>query len=240
MFSYLSTALDLILPPKCPSCSAIVSSDRSFCECCEVSLIPIPSPCRICAEPETPKNICKHCAKVQPNFEKLYVPHLYGGYLQDAIYAFKYQGKTHLAKDLAQLWQPLYEILKTHYDLMIPVPLHRNQLIKRGYNQAALLANELHKTIDLPINTSVIRKIKNTPPQAGLDAKARRKNLHAAFSLTKRFSSSNDLSNKRILIVDDVCTTTATLNACAASLSIASPKSIGALCLARTTLNHHD
>ncbi|MFL7794769.1 MAG: ComF family protein [Anaerolineae bacterium] len=113
-------------------------------------------------------------------------------------------------------------------DVIVPVPLHADRLRERGYNQAALLARELARQADLAIDEQVLVRKRATAPQVKLDANQRKENMRDAFCCPD-----DSLAGKRILLIDDVCTTGATLEACAAALLESGAHSVQALTLAR-------
>ena len=113
-------------------------------------------------------------------------------------------------------------------DVVVPVPLHATRLRERGYNQAALLARELAQRAELPVNERTLVRKRATAPQVELGARERRENMHDAFGC-----SDGALAEKRVLLIDDVCTTGATLEACAIALRESGAHSVQALTLAR-------
>jgi len=131
----------------------------------------------------------------------------------------------------APLGQLLADYLQTYPlpgDVLMPVPLHPKRLRERGYNQAALLADEIGRLRDMPVVETALVRQRDTVTQArAASAAERRGNVHDAFT------SRHDLHNERILLVDDVCTTGATLDACAAALKAAGAGSVYGLTVAR-------
>jgi ComF family protein len=125
---------------------------------------------------------------------------------------------------LFEYWQET----KLSADLVIPVPLHPSRQRERGFNQAGLLASVLAERAGLPLNDVQLSRTRATPPQVGLGAEERKANVQDAF--TWRGSG---LEGLRILLIDDVCTTGATLEACAVALAAGGAKSVWALTLAR-------
>jgi ComF family protein len=113
-------------------------------------------------------------------------------------------------------------------DVIVPVPLHAARFRERGYNQAALLAHELARYTGLTVDEQTLVRKRATAPQTKLDAKQQKENVHAAFSC-----SGDTLAGKRVLLIDDVCTTGATLEACAIALLESGAHSVQALTLAR-------
>jgi ComF family protein len=116
----------------------------------------------------------------------------------------------------------------TQSDMIVPVPLHRERLRKRGFNQAALLAHELSKQINLAMDDTTLVRHRATAAQVGLDVQQRRINVRDAFRCT-----TNRLAGRHVLLTDDVCTTGSTLEACTAALHEGGADSVQALTLAR-------
>jgi ComF family protein len=112
--------------------------------------------------------------------------------------------------------------------VVVPVPLHAARLRERGYNQAALLAREMAHRAALPVNEHTLTRRRATASQVELDAQQRKENVHAAFHCTDE-----QLVDQRVLLVDDVCTTGATLEACAEALQDSGARNVCALTLAR-------
>jgi len=152
----------------------------------------------------------------------------FDGTLREAIHCFKYSNLQDLAIPLGKLMSDYWEKSPLPAETIVPVPLHPDRLRERGYNQATLLARELGKSIGLPIAEDSLARVRATPPQVGLGAQERKENVHDAFRC-----SSAELKEKRILLIDDVCTTGATLEACSIALRQAGARSVWALALAR-------
>jgi ComF family protein len=113
-------------------------------------------------------------------------------------------------------------------DVLVPVPLHKNRLRERGFNQAALLAHQLSKQAYLGVDGQTLVRRRATASQIDLDTEERKKNVHDAFQCT-----TSALANRRVLLIDDVCTTGATLEACAVALEDGGTRCVQALTLAR-------
>jgi len=155
--------------------------------------------------------------------------------LRKAVRFFKY----HNIKDLQH---PLGKILTSRLKIwninnlseyiLIPVPLHKKKQKKRGYNQAELLTEAVSANLGIKIEKDLIQRQKNTPAQAKLSPLKRRKNIKNAFSLNSK-ASSNYLIGKKVFLIDDVCTTSSTLEECAKEISKLGPKEIWGLVLAR-------
>ena len=146
------------------------------------------------------------------------------------ILDFKFHDKTDLAPFLAKMMYVAgRDIFKNGVDIIIPVPMHYTRMFKRKYNQAALLAKELEKLSQCKVSYSSVIKNKMTKPQAQCSGNERIKNVKNVFSV----KNPEILQNKRVLLVDDVLTTGATLKECAIAIKKAKPKSIDCLTVAR-------
>jgi len=151
------------------------------------------------------------------------------GAARQAILSFKYKNVKALAAPLAQL---LEGYLRAHHlpaDALIPVPLHPRRLRERGYNQSSLLAGELSKLASLPLAEGLLVRHKNTPPQTRTKSSEERQgNVAGAF-----VCRDGRMEGKRLLLIDDVCTSGATLNSCSIALKAAGATSVWALTLGR-------
>lgn len=149
--------------------------------------------------------------------------------MREAIYQLKYQNLKGLTAPLAQL---LYDYLKASPmpgEILVPVPLHQKRIRERGYNQATLLARELSKLSNLPMVDDCLVRQRFTPPQARTaNVKQRQDNVTEAF-----VCRNEKLQNKQVLLIDDVSTSGATLNACAEAVKTAGATSVWGLALAR-------
>lgn len=149
--------------------------------------------------------------------------------MRRAIHHLKYGHFKALAAPLGELLAQHMESQPVPADVLVPVPLHSRRLRERGYNQSALLAAELGKRNGLPVVTDSLVRLRHTKAQVKTaDAEERQRNLAGAFGC-----QNGKLTGKRVVVIDDVCTTGATLNSCAASLRAAGAASVWGLALAR-------
>jgi len=156
----------------------------------------------------------------------------YEGSLQEAIHRWKYEGKTYLtlffaewmAEGVNRYWEPAF------FDRLIPVPLHRQRLRERGFNQVLLLVKEISSRTGIPYRKTVLQKKKPTIPQVTLSGLEREKGLRGAFHVIGR----DELMGKSVLLVDDVYTTGATVNECSRVLRREGAKRVDVLTLAHT------
>jgi ComF family protein len=229
--SLIASLGDLLWVPRCAACDAPLDGGAAFCPPCALSLAPaLPPRCPRCGlsfEGAGADHLCAGCLRSPPPFAALAARFAYGGALADAIARFKYGPAPHLAAPLSGL---LFEgYAPPAVDLVVPVPLHPRRLRRRGFNQAALLLGGAPGSLLSKVSTSVLRRIEDTPHQAGLGRRERLDALAGAF----RAPPSSKLRDARVLLVDDVATTTATLRAAAAALLDGGAREVEALCLAR-------
>ncbi|MEM8859833.1 MAG: ComF family protein [Chloroflexota bacterium] len=146
------------------------------------------------------------------------------------IHNLKYYDQFALAKPLASLMAVAIPQFKAQVtaDVIVPIPLHKQREKERGYNQAFLLAKELGRILNIPVSKTGLLRIRPTSSQAKLTREERIENMAQAFQ-----ANPDHISNKNVLLVDDVCTTGATLFAAAAQLKSAGAHSISGLCVAR-------
>lgn len=221
--------VNLIFPSACPACSKPTDSlgHAPFCSRCWQGIGQYTGPsCRICGVPlvSVHADRCQHCLEDPPAFTKAHSFTHYEGTIALAIHHFKFLG-------IRRLSGPLSEFLlfcdTAGIDAIVPVPLSPSGLKNRGFNQALLLARHLSRERKIPLLMDVLRKVLETPPQVGLSAKARAVNVKKAFACTGTVSGMN------LLLIDDVMTTGATVNACSRQLLKAGAKSVSVLTLAR-------
>lgn len=147
---------------------------------------------------------------------------------RDAVHHLKYRNLKALARPLAKLMAEYLESNPLPVDLILAVPMHPKRVRQRGYNQSDLLAQELSYLINLPTASGSLVRLRNTPSQVSLGAEARRSNVQGAFRCKNQVCQ-----GKSVLLVDDVCTTGATLNACALALKEAGAASVWGLTFSR-------
>lgn len=175
--------------------------------------------------------VCAACIANPPKFDHCRSAMIYNENSRSAILAFKHGGRTmHLDSFARQLWRAGRQFWD-EADFLMPVPLHRKRLIKRKYNQATLLGNALGKYVDVEFEADLLFRHKNTPSQGAQTAKGRYRNVRGAFTVPDNMKSK--IKDKTIVIIDDVYTTGATLESCAATLKRAGAAKVFTLTLAR-------
>ena len=191
----LSGLLDLLFPPRCPGCGAV--SD-TFCAACRATMRPrydsAPLPSR------------------RPVLAALWSAGAYSGQLRTAIQRFKYRGRTDLARPLARLLADTWAAGRGAAGVVVPVPQHPARTRQRGSTPATLLARALATQVGLPCADQALTRVRDTPPQVGLSARARWLNVQDAFGPGP---DSALLQGQMVMLVDDVKTTGATLCASA-------------------------
>ena len=158
---------------------------------------------------------------------------MYEGPLRDAIHALKYKRDIGLGEELAQHLIKLFEQQNWYVDMIAPVPLGKERLENRGYNQSHLLALPIALSSRIPYKPDVIKRIRNTPSQVGLNSLERLHNVRGAFQ-----GNTSVLKGKSILLVDDVTTTGATINACAQACHQAQAANVYCITVARAPFAH--
>jgi ComF family protein len=219
-----TAALDLLFPPRCVGCGQL---GTVLCDTCVQQFEPVGrNVCPRCGRPGNSTTLCNHCRRHPPRFRAARSAFLFADPLQDAVHALKYQGESRLAGPLAGAMQTVISPPEA-LDGVVPVPLHTSHLAERGYNQAALLAEPLASAWGLPMIEAALARIRQTRSQVGLSLDERRSNVGGAFVADPQVAGS------RLLLVDDVCTTGATLDACAAALLEAGARAVWGVTLAR-------
>lgn len=235
----LGTLLYWVFPTDCAACGR-PATDRSlpfFCRSCWGSIRPIDGPlCPRCGRPfdsplalaYSPGHTCGPCRERLPRFDRALSPYRYDGVLEQAIRLFKYRRKDALADPLADLMLVWADRLPP-VDVVMPVPLHPARLRAREFNQSLLLANRIARRLGLPLSFERLERVRETRPQTELDRADRARNVRRAFAVR----DPEGLEGRRVLLVDDVLTTGATVNDCARALRRAGAASVCVLTLAR-------
>lgn len=239
--SHWSAILNCFYPKQCLLCDFKLKFDeeRILCQNCINSFKKISEPyCDICYfQLSEKKNLCNNCLEKKPYFELNRSSATFSSALKDLIHEFKYKGKERLAHNFAQMLVETYKNFPifNQIELVLPVPLHKKTLQTRGYNQAKLLAQNFINLLkkdgkELPlVQEHVLIRTKQTPSQTRLSRLERFKNMSGAFHI----QNSIPIFSKNILLIDDVTTTGATLNACAKVLKENGSKNVYALTVAR-------
>lgn len=233
-------ALDLLLPASCSYCRNPVAGSGipRFCSQCWSELSPVPGPvCPSCGRPfgspetlaQSPGHECLACRTRPPHFDQALAAGLFEGPLREAIHVYKYRPVRSLGKPLAA-WMAQQVRMTVRLDLTLPVPLHKERLRHRGFNQALVLAHGISVRFSVPLLYDNLTRLRSTRPQVELSGRERTENVKGAFGLNRP----SEVREKRVLLIDDVFTTGATMNECAKVLKDAGAASVTVLTLART------
>lgn len=232
----LQGLLDWVLPPACPLCGKVLEERPvpSACPACRSAIPPIASPhCPLCEEPFLTEggsdHLCEVCLRQPPPFTWCRSLGCYDDLLRGAVQRFKYQGAVGLDRCLGTLLAEHLRPAVTEFApaVLVPVPLHRERLRQRTYNQSLLLARFLGRQWRRPVAARLLERTRATPSQQGLAAEDRRRNLRGAFAVR------TPLDGARVLLIDDVLTTGATARECAATLLQAGADAVAVAVLGR-------
>lgn len=217
--------LDLLFPPRCVGCQRM---GDWLCAACLEEVGRVRGPvCPHCGRPFRRSGLCPDCAGGTFALQQLRAPFFFEGAVQRAVHALKYRGRRVLAGPLGGLLAEALRDLDWPPAAIVAVPLHRQRERARGYNQSALLAQVAAAQVGWPLEAGLVRE-RDTPPQVGLDRAARQENVRGAFRWTAPASPP-----QHVLLLDDVYTTGATMEACAQALREAGAVEVRGLALAR-------
>jgi ComF family protein len=227
LYHFFWESLDWIFPPHCGGCNDL---GKRWCSNCQskTELIKLPV-CNKCGGPVIQKEfVHKRCISEFNSIEFIRAYGIYRSPLSNAIHKLKYHHDIGISESLAPYIIQLYKEINWETDYIIPVPLSREKLNERGFNQAKLIATPFSLAINRPLLSNVLVKIYDTKSQVGLSREERTINVQNAFIVREDI-----IAGKRIVLVDDVSTTGATLEACAKALKKAGAASIVGLTLAK-------
>jgi ComF family protein len=234
-------ALDLVLPPRCPATGEVVDRpgmlapafwrdltfiNAPFCACCGM---PFP----LDLDAGAGDILCGACLAHPFDFDRARAAVVYNDASRRLILGFKYGDRLHAITTFTPWLMRAGSALIRESDVIVPVPLHRRRLWQRRFNQSALLARGLSGATGKPALYHALRRLHHTPPQKGLTRHQRQKNVATAFGIAP--ACKNKIAGRRVLLIDDVFTSGATLNACARALRDAGATHVAVLTLARVT-----
>ena len=233
-------ALDLLFPAWCVGCG---KGGALICPSCRSSLPVLAPPlCPLCGRPQASGVLRPSCinwlalsgaegsqTSGQAEIDGIRSPFRFEGTIRQAIHQFKYKNIRALAEPLAHLLNDYLLKYPIPGEILVPVPLHPKRLRERGYNQSSLLAGELSKLTGVPVEEDCLVRRLPTPPQAKTaTVEERRINVSEAFNCVN-----DSLRNRRVILIDDVSTSGATLNSCASALKAGGAASVWGLTMAR-------
>jgi ComF family protein len=227
--------LSIAFAPACAACDVPLEhpTEGPVCDRCWRSILPLTPPlCERCGDPlpswrtvSTPRAVCPRCRRAPRPLARARAIGAYDGALRAIVHALKYDGRRSLARPLGALMRQRGAPVLDGAACVVPVPLHGSRRRQRGFNQA----DDLARALGLPV-CRALRRVRATPTQTGLPAARRHRNVRGAFAPTRAAASLRDAV---VVVVDDVSTTGATLDACARALIEAGVGEVRALTAAR-------
>ena len=222
----MNLLVELLFPRRCPICDKPVDKMGHYvCKSCQGTIRYVKAPyCMKCGKSlrDDTKEYCLDCQKTEHFFQSGRALYEYET-IKMSIYRFKYEGRKEYAevygKELAKHFGEWIKERKV--DAIVPVPLHKEKEKKRGYNQAALIARAFGKELNIPVKEEMVKRVRVTMPQKELNGKERQNNLKNAFKIGK-----NDVKLNTVVVVDDIYTTGATMDAVTACLIRAGIKKV--------------
>ena len=231
--------LDILLPPRCLRCGGITDSAGALCHGCWGQIRFLAPPlCECCGRPfdidPGPGAICGPCMVKRPPFARARAVFRYDDASKALVLRFKHADRVGAATPFARWMARAGADLLAEADVIIPVPLHRWRLLQRRYNQAALLANALGRLSGVPSQPDALRRVRHTTSQGHLGRKERKRNVRGAFQVARPGA----VAGRRVLLIDDVLTSGATLEECVRVLRADGAAAVDVLTLARVVLGH--
>lgn len=232
--------MGLLLPSSCVLCDCSVSRAISLCESCENDLPILMDACKQCGLPLDTANennaVCGHCLHTSTSVDYTLCLYHYQEPLDYLITTLKYKQQLSHAAILGNLLlgRLQKQAIEDFPDCIIPVPLHKNRLVKRGFNQSLEIARPVAKKFNIPIDVKSVRRKRQTLAQAELNATQRKKNVRGCFEIR----SEGLVKYRHVVIIDDVVTTGSTINELAKQLKQSGVQKVGVWSIARAVLGY--
>lgn len=223
----------MVYPRRCPVCHDIAAPrGRTICRECAEKLVPVSGPrCCRCSKPLVTKEdeYCHDCLSKTHSFDQGIGIFSYGSVLSKSLYQLKYHQRQEYGRFYGRYAAAYAEkrITAWKVEAIVPVPLHRKKMEKRGYNQAEIIARQLGSCLGIPVENHAVVRVLNTRPQKELDDRERRRNIRKAFVPAK-----TRLPWKRVLVVDDIYTTGSTIDGVSLALKKAGVQEVYFLTIA--------
>lgn len=205
--------LSILYPDRCPVCHQVIRGKGNICPGCRKKLSYIKEPkCKKCGKEleRFEQEYCADCQRFEHFYDRGGAPFAYDDVMRRSISMFKYHNRREYAKfyamEMKEHCSRLMELCRP--DVILPVPVHRSKKRQRGFNQAELVAKELGKLLGIPVDSGYLVRTQKTIPQKELTRQQRKENLKKAFEVSKR-----DRTYERVLLIDDIYTTGATIDA---------------------------
>jgi ComF family protein len=224
-------ALDWLFPPTCGGCG---NPGSRWCPDCQKKVqVVVGSICAVCGLPQPGSGLCERCLQKTPAFKFLRSWAIFENPIQGALHRLKYRRDIGMGEAISNQMTGFVQHLGWPVDTMIPIPLGKNRLKERGYNQVAMVARPLSIQFGLDYCPSALVRARETRSQVGLSASERQENVSNAFLADRK-----KVNGRNILLMDDVSTTGATLSSAAEALYASGAKDVFAVTVARA-LPHH-
>jgi len=232
LYHWLWAGIDALYPPCCGGCGEL---GTRWCSRCREMVAPVSQPvCDRCGDSIEGPGLCINCQRVLPAYKLLRSYATFEGSIRNILHRLKYKRDLGLGEILAEPLSHFFTKLNWPIDMVVPVPLAKNRMKRRGYNQAFYIAKPFALYNRLDFQPSVVVRVRETVSQVGLTAVQRRENMKDAFRIV-----SQKIKNKNILIIDDVATTGSTIDACAKAMLQEGTNEVYALTVARALI-HRD
>ena len=232
----LNNVACLFFPNPCVNCGKVAGINKFLCRRCKDKPIYIGrySVCRTCYEPlDKTLSFCPKCLSNKPKYDRLIACVNYSGGIKRMLTRFKFYDRPDFCDSFAlMIYKRLLFLEQTDFDVIIPIPMSKERFLSRGYNQSELIARRLSELLGVPLETEVLLKVKNTERQSRLPMDKREANIRGAFALYNK----ERIFQKRVLLIDDIVTTGATMREASRVLS-KTTYSITACAVAKTVLN---
>jgi competence protein ComFC len=232
-YRFLWMMLDWLYPPTCAGCG---TAGQRWCTNCQTITLQVGKKiCEQCGEPHEHIGRCLICRQSPPAYTAVRSWAVYAGPVRHALHGLKYRQNLALGDSLSVHLIQLYKNLNWPIDFIVPVPLSRKRIRTRGYNQAALLARPLSLATGIEYRPNALGRIRETVSQVGLSGKERSTNVSGAFTARPEL-----VQGKKILVIDDITTTGATIQHCTTALLRAGAAEVYGLTVARAVLETHN
>ena len=195
----------LLAPGVCLGCGSDPGHSGALCKTCGDRIARVPRPCQYCGMPNPIEGlICPACRLNPPTWQKMIAPLEYRGITREYLLRLKRSEEIYLAESLCRQVLPRFRQSLPRPQALLPVPIYRDRLLERGYNQAREIARIFSADLDIPVDRHSLSRIRATPPQSGLSAAQRKTNVRQAFACSPR------RDYRHVAVVDDIVTTGST------------------------------